>query len=89
MSLMAELEELVEEGGPKLADYKNLIGVRGIGPVGVTAPLSVINRTSPILVWSRGCRTRTKPNDPDASPSGEASCRPRHWCNVSLATTQN
>jgi transposase len=29
MGLVAELEELVEEEGFKLADYKNLIGVRG------------------------------------------------------------
>ena len=39
---IAELEELIEEEGPKLAGHSNLMSIKGIGPVSAALLLSVI-----------------------------------------------
>ena len=39
---IAELEELIEAEGPRLAGHENLISIKGIGPVGAAVLLSVI-----------------------------------------------
>ena len=39
---IAELEELIEEEGPKLAGHANLMSIKGIGPVNAAVLLSVI-----------------------------------------------
>ena len=39
---IAELEELIEEEGPKLAGHENLMSIKGIGPVSAAVLLSVI-----------------------------------------------
>lgn len=39
---IAELEGLIEEEGPKLAGHKNLMSIKGIGPVSAAVLLSVI-----------------------------------------------
>ena len=39
---IAELEDLIEEEGPKLAGQRNLMGVKGIGPVSAAVLLRVI-----------------------------------------------
>jgi transposase len=41
---IAELEELIEEEGPKLAGHKNLISIKGIGSVSATVRLSAIGK---------------------------------------------
>jgi transposase len=41
---IAELEDVIEEEGPKLAGHKNLISIKGIGPVGATVLLSAIGK---------------------------------------------
>jgi transposase len=41
---IAELEELIEAEGPKLAGHHNLISIKGIGPVSATVLLSTIGR---------------------------------------------
>jgi transposase len=41
---LAELEEVIEEEGPKLAGHKNLISIKGIGAVGATVLLSAIGK---------------------------------------------
>ncbi len=41
---IAQLEELIEEEGPKLAGHKNLISIKGIGPVSATVLLSTIGK---------------------------------------------
>jgi transposase len=41
---IAELEELIEEGGPKLAGHRDLISIKGVGPVSATVPLSAIGK---------------------------------------------
>jgi transposase len=43
-SSIAELEELIEEEGPKLAGHKNLVSIKGIGPVSATVLLSAIGK---------------------------------------------
>ena len=39
---IAELEEMIEEEGPKLASHENLMSIKGIGPVSAAVLLSVI-----------------------------------------------
>ena len=39
---IAELEELIEEEGPKLAGHRNLMSIKGIGPVSAAVLFSVI-----------------------------------------------
>ena len=39
---ITELEELIQEEGPKLAGHENLMSIKGIGPVSATVLLSVI-----------------------------------------------
>jgi transposase len=39
---IGELEELIEEEGPKLAGHQNLMSIKGIGPVSAAVLLSVI-----------------------------------------------
>ena len=39
---VAELEALIEEEGPKLAGHKNLMSIKGVGPVSAAVLLSVI-----------------------------------------------
>jgi len=39
---IAELEEMIEEEGPKLAGHENLMSIKGIGPVSAAVLLSVI-----------------------------------------------
>lgn len=39
---IAELEELIEEEGPKLAGHENLMSIKGIGPVSAAVLLSAI-----------------------------------------------
>jgi transposase len=39
---IAELEDLIEEEGPKLAGHRNLMSIKGIGPVSAAVLLSVI-----------------------------------------------
>jgi transposase len=41
---IAELEELIEEEGPKLAGHKNLMSIKGIGPVSAAVLLTAIGR---------------------------------------------
>lgn len=41
---IAELEELIEEEGPKLAGHENLMSIKGIGPVSAAVLLSAIGR---------------------------------------------
>jgi transposase len=41
---IAQLEELIEAEGPKLAGHKNLISIKGIGPVSATVLLSTIGK---------------------------------------------
>jgi len=41
---IAELEDLIEEEGPKLAGHKNLMSIKGIGPVSAAVLLSTIGR---------------------------------------------
>jgi transposase len=41
---IAELEELIEEEGPKLAGHKNLISIKGIGSVSATVLLSAVGK---------------------------------------------
>jgi len=39
---IAELEELIEEEGPKLAGHENLMSIKGIGPISAAVLLSAI-----------------------------------------------
>ena len=41
---IAELEEMIEEEGPKLAGHENLMSIKGIGPVSAAVLLSAIGR---------------------------------------------
>jgi transposase len=41
---IAELEQLIEEEGPKLAGHENLMSIKGIGPVSAAVLLSAIGR---------------------------------------------
>jgi transposase len=41
---IAELEEVIEEEGPKLAGHKNLISIKGVGPVGATVLFRAIGK---------------------------------------------
>ena len=41
---IAELEELIEAEGPKLAGHENLMSIKGIGPVSAAVLLSVIGK---------------------------------------------
>jgi transposase len=41
---IAELEELIEEEGPRLAGHENLMSIKGIGPVSAAVLLSAIGR---------------------------------------------
>jgi transposase len=41
---IAELEDLIEEEGPKLAGHQNLMSIKGIGPVSAAVLLSAIGR---------------------------------------------
>ena len=75
---IAELEELIEEEGPKLAGHKNLMSIKGIGPVSAAVLLTAMggSRTSrmlaswpPISAWCPESRTRMKQNDPGTSPN--------------------
>jgi transposase len=43
-SSIAELEELIEEEGSKLAGHKNLVSIKGIGPVSATVLLTAIGK---------------------------------------------
>jgi transposase len=43
---IAELEKLIEEEGPKLAGHKNLLSIKGIGPVSAAVLLSTIGNVN-------------------------------------------
>ena len=86
-----ELEGLIEEEGPSLAGHRNLMSIKGIGPVSAAVLLSVIGdirdfadpgKLAAYLGLVPGSRTPTRRNTPDASPNRATNSRAPAWCNA-------